>query len=60
MMLDYYEIDTIPLRDDRAPPILLSIVNKLSDFQMLTIYHKPSSSIQYDQEIPIPELVIFI
>jgi hypothetical protein len=41
MMLDYCEIDTIPLHDDKAPAILLSIVNTISDSQILTMYHKP-------------------
>jgi len=43
MMLDYYRIDTVSLLDDRVSPILLSIVNKFSDSQILAIYCKPSS-----------------
>jgi len=42
-MLDYYGIDTIPLHDDRASPILQSIVNKLSESWILAIHCKPSS-----------------
>ena len=33
----------IPLHDYSMSPIILSIVNKLSDSQMLTTHHKPSS-----------------
>jgi hypothetical protein len=36
-------IHTFPLHDDRASPILLSIVNKLKDSRILTSHHKPSS-----------------
>ena len=46
MMLDYYGIDTLPPHDDRASPILWSIVNTLSDSQILTMHRKPSSCFQ--------------
>jgi hypothetical protein len=36
MLLDFYETDTFPLYDDGAAAILLSIVNELSDSQVLT------------------------
>jgi hypothetical protein len=39
MMLNYYGIDTIPLHDDRVAAILLSIVNQVSDSQILTFDH---------------------
>ena len=50
-MLDYYGIDTIPLHDDRADPILLLIVNTLSDFRILAIHRKPSSCLWAGQNM---------
>ena len=46
MMLHYYEVDIVPLHDDRAAVILLSIVNQVSDSQMLIIDYKPASHLQ--------------
>ena len=43
MMLHYYEVDIVPLHDDRAAVILLSIVDQISDSQMLIIDYKPAS-----------------
>jgi len=45
-MLHYYEIDIVPLNDDRVAAIVLSIVNQISDSQMLIMDHKPASHLQ--------------
>ena len=43
MMQDYYGIDAIPQCEDWASPILSSIINKLSDFQILAMHRKKNS-----------------
>ena len=59
----YYGINTISLNDDRASPILLSIVNKLSGSLIHAVHHNYKqlfvSWLQFGHEIPIPEFTIF-
>ena len=45
-MFHYYKINIVPLHNDKAVAILLSIVNQVSDSQMLIMHHKPASHLK--------------